>query len=117
MLGNVLLYICALSYETKLPIPGEIISRINDNYLYCYGYLVALTVFEEDKIEIDQKVSSNPLSSVVKKYDANTFGTKEKLINKINIVFAEKGNVDDLKKLLHEVNQHFDKAKGDDVEQ
>ena len=27
---------------------GKIILKINDNYSYCYGYLVALTVFEED---------------------------------------------------------------------
>lgn len=117
LIGNVLLYICALSYETKLPIPGKIILKINDNYSYCYGYLVALTVFEEDKIEIDQQVSTNPLLSVVIKYDEKTFGTKEELINKITADFANKGNVDDLKNLLHEVKSYFEKTKDDDVKQ
>lgn len=79
--------------------------------------MVALTVFEEDKIEIDQQVSTNPLLSVVIKYDEKTFGTKEELINKITADFVNKGNVDDLKNLLHEVKLYFEKTKGDDVKQ
>lgn len=107
------MYVCALSYENKKPIPGDIIMKMNDNYSYCYGYLVALTVFEEDKIEIN--VSSNPLSSVVIRYDEEFFGKKDEIKNKIEIDFKNKDNVEDLRNLLQEINQYLKKTESNET--
>lgn len=115
LIGNILLYICALSYQTKRPLPGNIIAKMNDNYSYCYGYLVALSVFEESKIETDSKVTTNPLYSVVIAYDNTIFGTAEALKAKIERDFASKENISDLKSILLELEQYFD-IKQDSVE-
>lgn len=116
LFGNLLLYSCALSFETNRPLPGEILGKMTDNFTYCYGYLVALTVFEVDKIAVE-KSNGSPLMSKVIRYDDKTFGTKEQLLDKITADLASKTEVDELKILLNEINEYFSVSKSVDVKE
>lgn len=114
LFGNILLYSCALSYETKRPLPGEILGKMMDNFTYCYGYLIALSVFESTKIAVDNSKNC-PLMSKVSLYDDNFFGTKEQLLGKINSDLASKTDMEELKVLLTEINDYFGCPKSEDV--
>lgn len=114
VLGNVLLYICVLSFETKLPIPGAILEKRHDIFSYCYGYLIALTVFEEDKIQIDTE-SDQALTTVVCHFDKQTFGTKEEIRARIDKDMQDKESVDKLKIILNEIDEYFRNYKEENV--
>lgn len=116
LLGNFVLYSCALAFRTKRPLPGVILSKQSDDYNYCYGYLIALCVFKADKIAVDV-VDGSLLNSVVTHYDEKAFGTKEQLIAKIKSDLTSKDNMDGLKSLLNEINEYFDKSKNEEVRQ
>lgn len=113
LLGNFLLYSCALSFETKRPLPGEILSKMAENYTYCYGYIVALTVFENSKINVDASAADSPLMSNVTQYDDKTFGTKEQLLGKINAELDRRQNMDELKTLLSDINDYYSNSKNE----
>lgn len=111
LLGNVLLYSCALSFETKKPIPGEIFGVMQNISSYCYGYLMALTVFESDKIVIDDTESDQALTTIVSRFDTQTFGTSADIRSRIDADISSRGNVDKLKYILNELDDYFSEAK------
>lgn len=117
LLGNVLLYSCALSFETKKPIPGAIFDVMQNISSYCYGYLMALTVFESDKIVIDDTDSDQALTTIVSRFDTQTFGTSADIRSRIDAYISSRGNVDKLKYILDEIDDYFSKSRSEDVKQ
>ena len=117
LLGNVLLYSCALSFETKKPIPGAIFDVMPNISSYCYGYLIALTVFEADKIEIDDTESNLTLTTIVTHFDSHTFGTSTEIRSRIDVDMASRDNVDKLKIILNEIDEYFGKSLNNEVKQ
>lgn len=116
LLGNLILYSCALAFRTKRPLPGVVLSKLSDDYNYCYGYLIALCVFKADKIAV-KVIEGSLLKSEVTLYDEKTFGTKDQLITKIKSDLASMDNMDGLKGVLNEINEYFDNSKNEEVRQ
>lgn len=84
---------------------------------YCYGYLIALTVFEADKIEIDDTESNQALAAMVTHFDSHTFGSSTEIRSRIDVDMASRDNVDKLKIILNEIDEYFCVFKNNEVKQ